>query len=92
MPLPKAILEELGEKRAVESREAGRDQRRAMARTAVQCMGWCVLGLALIGWAFHTADEAIGKVAFWGGLAVGNGGMIHTLLAAYRRGEERGDW
>lgn len=92
MPLPSALLEELGEKRAAESREASRDQRRAMARTALLCVVWCVLGLALIGWALHTTDEALGKIAFWGGLTAGNGGMIFTLLSAYRRGEDRGDW
>jgi hypothetical protein len=46
----------------------------------------------LIAWSAHTTDEVLGHAAFWGGLGLGNSGIIYTLLAAYRRGEKRGDW
>lgn len=92
MPLPRHITDDLAAKRLAESREAARDERRAMARTAFICLGWCALGLCLMAWSFHTDDEVLGRAAFWGSLGVGNGGIIFTLLGAYRRGEERGDW
>ena len=41
-------------------------------------------------WSFHTSDETLGSVAFCGGLGIANGGVIFTLLAAYRREERRG--
>jgi hypothetical protein len=46
----------------------------------------------LIAWSAHTNDETLGNAAFWGGLGLGNSGIIYTLLAGYRRGEKRGDW
>ena len=55
-------------------------------------MGWCVLGLAGIAWGVHTTDEALGQMAFWGGVGVGNVGWLFSVLGAYRRGERRGDW
>jgi hypothetical protein len=45
-----------------------------------------------VAWSFHTTDTSYGRMAFFGGLGVGNGGVIFTLLAVYRRGEARGDW
>ncbi len=63
-----------------------------MAGTAPACMGWCAIGLFFLAWSFHTTDEMLGRAAFWGGLGVGNGGMIFTLLRYYRKGEDRGDW
>ena len=51
-----------------------------------------VVGVCAILWSAHTTSRLYGLMAFWGGLALGNGGMLFTLMAAYRRGEERGDW
>jgi hypothetical protein len=92
MPLPRALLEEMAEKRRCETVQAERDRRRANILTALQCLGWCALGLYCIGWALHTTDEEAGRILFLLGIAAGNGGIIFTLLAAYRRGERRGDW
>jgi hypothetical protein len=71
---------------------AERDKWRDYALTAVKCLGWCGVGLFLIAWAVHTTDETLGRAAFYVGIGVGNVGIIYTLLAAYRRGEKRGDW
>ncbi len=92
MPLPRPLLEEMAARRCQERELAERDRRRDMVRTALACVGWCALGLFCIAWAFHTTDEAYGRVAFLAGIAIGNGGVIATLLSAYRRGERRGDW
>jgi hypothetical protein len=92
MPLPRELLDQMAAKRAHESVEADRDRRRDHVRTALQCLGWCALGVYCIGWALHTTDEGLGRIFLFLGLAIGNGGIIFTLLAAYRRGERRGDW
>lgn len=45
-----------------------------------------------MGFALHTRDRDVGMIAFWGGLIVGYAGITLALAAAYRRGEDRGDW
>jgi uncharacterized membrane protein YcjF (UPF0283 family) len=92
MPIPLHIREELQRKRLEEHREAERDKRRDYVRTALACWAWCLFGVALIAWSFHSTNEDLARAAFWGGLGIGNAGMIFTLLSAYRRGEDRGDW
>lgn len=68
------------------------DTLRDLLLTVLQCFAWVALGLFLIAWAFHTTSETWGRIAFLSGIAIGNGGWIFTMLAAYRRGEKRGDW
>jgi len=92
MPLPERLQRELAAKREAESRRARRDTWRDIGLTCLQVIVWCVLGLASLLTSFHVRDDLTGRMLFWGGLAVGNGGMLFTLLAAYRRGEARGDW
>lgn len=92
MPLPPELREELARRRAAESEEAGRETRRDLTLAALQCVFWSAAGILCVLWSAHTTDVALGRAAFYGGLAIGNGGVIFTLLAAYRRGEQRGDW
>jgi hypothetical protein len=92
MPLPRELLEEMQQRRRVETRLANRDKVRDLVWTALQCWGWAVLGIVCILWSAHTTVLWLGRTAFWSGLAVGNGGIFFSLLAAYRRGERRGDW
>ncbi len=92
MPLPKALQQEMERKRADEARIAERDTRRDVARTALLCASWSVAGCALMGFAFHTTSEAIGRVFFLGGQFVGYTGIVVTLVRAYWRGVRRGDW
>ncbi|HEU4642544.1 MAG TPA: hypothetical protein VFS44_08825 [Gemmatimonadaceae bacterium] len=91
MPLPREILAELASKRAAERAAAERDRRRDLARTALECFGWAAAGILAILWSVHTTDPTAGRVAFYGGMGLGNGGILLSLLAAYRRGERRGD-
>lgn len=92
MPLPKHLLESMAEQRRHEAVQANRDKFRDYVVTALMCFVWCAAGTFLIAWSAHTTDETLGRAAFWGGLGLGNAGIIYTLLAAYRRGEKRGDW
>jgi hypothetical protein len=50
-----------------------------------------LLGLYLLGWSVHTTDYLYGRIAFFGGLIVGNTGIVYTLLNTYRRLEKSGD-
>jgi hypothetical protein len=72
--------------------EAERDRRRDLGLAALACLGWSALGITCILWSAHTTNYTYGTMAFYGGLGIGNGGIIFTLLGAYRRGEKRGDW
>jgi hypothetical protein len=91
MPLPQHLLDELAERHLAEA-AAERDKLRDYASAAAQCIGWCALGLFCIGWGLHTTDAVWGRAALYVGAGLGNGGWIFTVLAAYRRGERRGDW
>jgi hypothetical protein len=92
MPLPKHLLDEMSLRRAAAEEEADRLRNRDLVRSGLACIGWCALGLFLIMWSAHTTDLLYGRMAFFAGLGIGNGGIIFTLLAAWRRGERRGDW
>ncbi len=92
MPPSREIRELLAQRNAAASEEAGRDARADHLRSAVACIAWSAVGLYCLAFSVHTTDLALGKAAFFGGLGIGNGGIIFTLLAAYRRGEQRGDW
>lgn len=89
MTTRRELYEAMGARNAEAEREARRIDRRWMLRAGVACMLWCAAGLFIVGWAFHTTDARAGRVAFWAGLLVGNGGMLVTLLSALtRRGRE----
>jgi hypothetical protein len=91
MPSRKELLEEIGRQREAAEHETRRAVRRTLVRCGVTCIGWMLAGLYLIGWAMHTTDEGYGRVAYYAGVIVGNGGILYTLLATYRRLERRGD-
>jgi hypothetical protein len=92
MPIPRDIREELIAKRAAEHSAAQRDKLIDLVLTALLCLVWSALGIFLILLGAHLTHRVYARVAFYAGIAVGNGGIIFTLLAAYRRGEKRGDW
>ena len=73
-------------------RLAEADQLRALLRSLAECFAWCLIGLFFIAWAVHTPDPGWGRIAFFGGLVIGNAGMLFSLCTAALRAEERGDW
>jgi hypothetical protein len=91
MPLPRHIREELELKRTEEHRLAQRDAFWANVRTALTCVGWCVAGLACMGWGLHTTDKDLGEVAWKGGMVLGYAGILLTVVRWYARAKERGD-
>jgi hypothetical protein len=92
MPLPRHLLDEMGARREAEGREADREKWRDLLGSSLQCFAWAALGIACILWSAHTTSLTYGRIAFFAGLGMGNAGIIFTILAAYRRGERRGDW
>lgn len=88
----RGTLEKFVERNADADAKAERARRNEWLVTATGCVGWAAAGIWCVMWSFHTSDEALGGVAFFAGLGIANGGVIFTLLAAYRRGERRGDW
>jgi hypothetical protein len=72
-------------------RRARSDRAASNVWTVLACLAFAALGIACIGGALHTTDVWIGRILFWGGLGMGNSGILFTLLAAYRRRENRGD-
>jgi hypothetical protein len=60
-------------------------------KVAFGTWGSAALGLALMGWGLHLRDAGWAGIAFWGGLLVGNGGVLLTLLVAYLRAMEEGE-
>jgi hypothetical protein len=92
MPVPKHLLEGLAARRARENEEADRDKLRLMMATAGWCVFWTAAGIFPILWSAHTTSLLYGRIAFYAGIGIGNGGILFTLLNAYRVGEKRGYW
>jgi hypothetical protein len=91
-PALRAHVEAIAARNRRLAEQADGDRRRDLARAALACLFWLVAGLGCMMWSFHTTDEGYGRAAFYLGLGLGNGGIVFTLLAAWRRGERRGDW
>jgi hypothetical protein len=90
VPVSREGREEMSLKRAAEAERANRDTVRSLVLTALSCVGWCAVGLLFLMWSAHTTDVGYGRIAFFGGLVVGNGGILVTLIVAYARAERRG--
>ena len=86
------VLDAMAERAMRAAEDADRERFRDLIRSALLCVVWAAVGLFFVAWSVHTTDVAYGKMAFFTGLGIGNGGIAFTLAAAYIRGERRGDW
>ena len=91
MPLPQEIQEELQRKRREEHVLAQRDAFWAGVRTALTCVAWSAIGLALMGVGLHLSDPDLGQIAWKGGMVVGYSGILVTLIRWRSKARERGD-
>ena len=91
MPLPKEVYADMIERHAAAHVVTQRMRLRVLLRTVLICWAWVVLGVSLMGWAVHTRNASLGYISFWSGLAVGNGGVLFTLIAAWRASARRGE-
>lgn len=82
------------EERALEieqrEKEFRRQTRSLYLRYGLEYAVWFSIGVFLLGWSMHTADSRYAGLAFWGGLILGDGGMILTLVRARHEAEKRG--
>jgi hypothetical protein len=92
MPVNKKLYEEMQARREAEHVAAERDRRWSMIRSGLMCLVWAFLGLVCYAFAFHTTDQTAAQIYRWGAYVITYGGVSYTLLRAYRKGEERGDW
>jgi hypothetical protein len=92
MPSDRPSYEELVERHERQHRSAQAETRRDMLRTCMHVAFWTLAGMGLSGFALHSTDRDVGMVFWIGGRLVWVAGVGFSLLAAYRRGERRGDW
>jgi len=64
--------------------------RRLYLRYGAEYAVWFVVGLYLLYWSMHTTDARYATLAFWGGLGVGDAGMLWTLIRARHDADKRG--
>lgn len=92
MAIRRPDYDALIERREAEHKRAAGDTFRDLAKTCVQMVCWVLAGWTFIGFSVHTTNEIVGRILWWTGLGVWISGVLYSLLAAYRRGEQRGDW
>ena len=82
------------EERATELEQFERElraQTRALwMRYAPEYLVWFVVGIFLMFWSFHTTDTRYAGLCFWGGIGLGDAGMLWTLIRARQDAEKRG--
>jgi hypothetical protein len=82
------------EQRALEIEQlekAVREQtKRLYLRYGFEYVVWFIVGLYLLYWSFHTTDTRYAGLAFWGGIGVGDAGMLWTLIRARHEAERVG--
>jgi hypothetical protein len=92
MPIPPQVYAELIAAHEAAHRSAQRDTFRDLLKTCGHLAFWVACGLCFIGLALHTTDASWGRILWLTGHTVWIAGVLFSLLAAYRRGEARGDW
>ncbi len=90
-PGQQAEYERIGADRLASEREAERHARRRYIRACLECVGSCLVGLVIMGFAFHVTDQQIGEILLSTGMLVGYSGMTVALARAYLSAEEHGD-
>ena len=79
---PTTVERRLGEIAEVERRERG-NLRRALLHLVL----WPALGIAGMAWGFGMSDGLWGPTIFYASAALGNAGILITLVAVLRRSE-----
>lgn len=91
-PMPQKYRDELVTNHARAHQSASRETRRDLYKTCLHLVFWVLCGWVFIGFSAHSTDVGFGWVLYWAGFTVWIPGVLFSLLAAYRRGEKRGDW
>ncbi|HMJ18125.1 MAG TPA: hypothetical protein VK478_07015 [Gemmatimonadaceae bacterium] len=82
------------EERALEieqtEKELRKQTRSLYLRYGFEYAVWFIAGLFLLFWSMHTTDTRYAGLAFWGGMGLGDGGMLWTLVRARSEAERIG--
>jgi len=82
------------EERAIEleqfERELQKQKRLLYLRYGFEYAVWFIVGIFLLGWSLHTADTRYARLAFWGGIGLGDAGMLWALVRARNEAERLG--
>ena len=82
------------DERAIELEQFERDvqkQKRLLyLRYGFEYTVWFIVGIFLLGWSLHTTDTRYAGLAFWGGIALGDAGMLWALVRARHEAERLG--
>ena len=82
------------EERAREVEELERQDRAlrryAHTRFGLEYLVWFVVGIGMLFWSFHLSDRETGNLWFWGGMIVGDGGMLAVLVRVQRYFDDNG--
>jgi hypothetical protein len=87
-----AEYERIGREREAAGREVERMYRWELARVCGEMLGWMALGMFVAMWAFRVNNYQLGMAFLYLGMLVNAVGMFWSFLAAYNRGQARGDW
>jgi len=87
-----AEYERIGREREATSRETDRLYRWEFVRVCGLMFGWTAVGALIAALAFRSTDQGTGMIYLYSGMVVNVAGVLWTIVRAYRRGEERGDW
>jgi len=71
-------------------RETRIQKRSLYIRYGLEYLLWFVIGGFLLFWSFHTTDSRYARLAFWGGIGLGDGGMLMALIRARHEAERCG--
>lgn len=82
---------EQGARNEAYEEDARRERFRTLLIAAVACVTWCIVGLAGIGLGLASTVAEYASIWFWGGLVVGNGGILVTLIWTAEKLRSQGD-
>jgi hypothetical protein len=70
--------------------ETKSQKRELYLRYGFEYLVWFVVGLFLLFWSFRTTDSRYARLAFWGGIGLGDAGMLVALIRGRKEAERRG--
>ena len=91
-PILQAELERIGAERLDAQRAIDRTYRWELVRVLVECAGSSCAGCFLLMLAAHMTNERMAAIPWSAGFLVGWVGICISIIGAYTRGIQRGDW
>jgi hypothetical protein len=83
--------ERIGRERLVAEREAERAGRIRLLRACFEVAFACLVGAAIMFFAFYVTDAELGRILLLTGMVIGYAGMAVALGVAFLRAKDHGD-